>query len=87
MLSLATAAHAFEGEAKGKKGGGKKITPEALIDQLDADKDGMISKEEFTGRYKKPEKKQDAEKQFTAMDVDGDGKLTLAEVQAGCNRK
>lgn len=64
--------------AKEKGEGKPKPTPEERFKKLDANGDGKLTLEEYTG-------KQDAEKakeHFKALDKDGDGSLTLEEFSA-----
>ena len=56
-----------------------KRDPEASFKKMDANADGSLSLEEFTGKKKDATK---AETQFKKRDKDGDGKLSLDELKA-----
>jgi hypothetical protein len=74
LLSLPLALSAAD-EAK-KKGGG--------FESMDANKDGKLSKEEFTKNQKDPAK---AESRFAQLDTNKDGFLSKEEVAAGQKKK
>jgi Ca2+-binding EF-hand superfamily protein len=54
---------------------------EARFAKLDADKDGKLSKDEFTSAAK-PENKDKAAKRFSKVDTDSDGYVSLDEFKA-----
>lgn len=56
-----------------------KLTPEQIFNKKDANQDGFLSLEEFTGKAKNPAKKA---KEFARKDTNHDGKLSLAEFVA-----
>lgn len=59
------------GAGGGPPGGGGGMNPKALIDRLDANKDGVLTKDES-----------DMQGNFDKMDADNDGKVTLDELKA-----
>ncbi|MEK6709708.1 MAG: amidohydrolase family protein [Nitrospinota bacterium] len=59
-------------QGPGPGGGGGRPTPEQMIQRMDQDGDGKISKREFQGPAQR----------FQALDADGDGHLTLEELRA-----
>ncbi|WP_193211935.1 hypothetical protein [Luteolibacter marinus] len=71
--------HAAEGD-----GAKKKPNPEKIFKKKDADKDGFLSKEEFTKGAKNAER---AGKAFAKKDKDSDGKLSPAEFKAAPQKK
>jgi Ca2+-binding EF-hand superfamily protein len=71
LLSLPLALSA----AESKKGG---------FAAMDTDKDGKVSKKEFTAAQKDAGK---AEKRFAQLDTDNDGFLTQKEMAAGQKKK
>lgn len=78
-LSLAVgAAYAKGAKQKNLAAKGKKTVEERFAD-MDANKDGKVSLDEFKAKFPKPEA---AEKVFKAMDADNDGSLTLDELKA-----
>jgi Ca2+-binding EF-hand superfamily protein len=75
-------------KGKGRKGGGKKgkQTVDQLFTEFDKDKDGKLSKEEFT-ELKAAEAKQKAGALFTKLDTNHDGSISLDELKAGSAKK
>ena len=76
MSSFAFAADPAPAAAADEK---PKRDPEAAFKKMDANTDGFLSLEEFTGKKKDATK---AETQFKKRDKDGDGKLSLDELKA-----
>ncbi len=75
-------AFAQDGQSK-KAGSGKKLqNVEQVFKARDKDHDGKLSKEEFLGKVKDPERVKLLEGRFKAMDTDGDGYVTLDEFKA-----
>ncbi len=74
LLAVATTAKAAD-EKKPAKG------PEARFAKLDTDKDGKLSKDEFTAPAKEDAKEKSA-KRFSKIDTDGDGYVSLEEFKA-----
>ena len=64
--------------AEGK--GGKKPSPDRMIQRLDSDGDGLVSFEEF----QLPEKRRGADR-LDEADADGDGNVSRAEMEAQLN--
>jgi hypothetical protein len=75
-------AFAQDGNSK-KAGTGKKPqNVEQIFKAKDKNHDGKLSKEEFIGKVKDPERVKLLEGRFKAMDTDGDGYVTLDEFKA-----
>ena len=72
-------------ETSPSPGGTVKLIPLAIFKAIDLNKKGEVTASEFvfyfTVKAKEPEKlsKEDAEKEFKALDKDGNGKLTKEE--------
>ena len=62
---------------RNKEGSKRKREPQKILDRMDANKDGKLSKDEFRGR---PEK-------FDKIDTDNDGFLSIAELEKMPSRK
>jgi hypothetical protein len=71
------------GQGKGAQGTAPKYGCQQRFDELDANKDGKITKEEF---FAIPHHMANAEQNFKAMDVNGDGSLTKEEFCASKGR-
>jgi hypothetical protein len=78
----ATFTFAAEEGAKKPEGDKPKMNPEEVFKKKDANSDNKLSKEEFLGKQKDPEKVAKAEKAFTAKDKDKDGSLSKEEFTA-----
>lgn len=72
LSAVSVAAGPFGG--KGPGGPGMQRGPQINFEQLDLNKDGLITKEEISGQ---------AKARFDAADTDKDGFLTKEEMQAG----
>lgn len=72
------------GTTRAEEGAKKKPDPAAKFAKLDTDKNGSLSKEEFSAKAKTPAK---AEKQFTKLDANKDGALSLEEFSAKPQKK
>lgn len=79
-LVLATGGATYGHAADANKGGdhmmmdqGEMMSPDRMIEHMDADKNGTISESEFVNG---------AKQHFTKMDTNGDGQLTREEIQA-----
>jgi Ca2+-binding EF-hand superfamily protein len=87
LLSLAVALSVIAGTAyaKAPKNAPKpKKTIEDRFNDMDANKDGKVSLDEFKAKFPKPEL---AEKVFKKMDADGDGSLTLEEYKTAIEKQ
>lgn len=71
------------GQGKGAQGTAPKYGCQQRFDELDANKDGKVTKEEFLAA---PHRMANAEQNFKAMDVNGDGSLTKEEFCANKGR-
>jgi len=71
------------GQGKGAQGAAPKYGCQQRFDELDANKDGKVTKEEFLAA---PHHVANAEQNFRAMDVNGDGSLTKEEFCASKGR-
>ena len=70
---------AQDGHSK-KAGTGKKQQDlEQVFKAKDKDHDGKLSKEEFVGKVKDPDRLKMLEVRFKAIDADGDGSITFDE--------
>jgi Ca2+-binding EF-hand superfamily protein len=82
---------AVSGEAAAQKKKRKKFDPEARFKQLDKDKNGFVSKDEFIGGAKGKKGKERAERAWTRMEKfakkDKEKGLTLEEFKAASVRK
>ena len=67
------------GTTRAAEGAAKKAGPAAKFAKKDTDKNGSLSKEEFTAKAKDPAK---AEQAFTKKDANKDGALSLEEFSA-----
>ena len=70
--------------AAGEKG---KHDPEEAFKNLDTNKDGFLSKEEFLAGPRAKKDPAKAEEHFKAMDKNGDGKVSLEEFKAAPHKK
>ncbi|MGA2797036.1 MAG: EF-hand domain-containing protein [Thermoguttaceae bacterium] len=73
---------AQDGQSKNAGTGKKHQNIEQVFKARDKDHDGKLSKEEFLGKVKDPERVKLLEGRFKAMDVDGDGYVTFEEFKA-----
>lgn len=95
VLVVGVCAWAEEGNApkagEGGKGKGARPNPEAVFQKMDANNDGIVTKDEFIANHEAHAKaagreappKEEIEKRFAAMDTNGDGQLTKDEFSAG----
>lgn len=61
----------------------KKPNPQKMFENIDANKDGSITLEEFKAKKRKHEMKpEQLEKQFARIDADKNGSVTLEELKA-----
>ena len=84
LMALMLAAFVLPLHAAGGDDAPKKRNPEKVFKKKDADKDGSLSKEEFTKGAKDATR---AGKVFGRKDKDKDGKLSLAEFKAAPKKK
>jgi Ca2+-binding EF-hand superfamily protein len=77
-----TTAFAQTGHSNKAGTGKKQKDVEQVFKAKDKDHDGKLSKEEFIGKVKDPERVKLLEGRFKAMDADGDGYVTLDEFKA-----
>jgi hypothetical protein len=77
-----TTAFAQAGYSKKAATGQNKQNVEQVFKAKDKDHDGKLSKEEFTGKVKDPERLKLLEGRFQAMDANGDGYVTFDEFKA-----
>lgn len=81
LLVLATAAlipAIAQAKPDGERQGGKRPSPEKMLERLDADSSGSISKEEA------PERMQE---HFDKIDGNGDGQITAEELKAAAEAR
>jgi hypothetical protein len=76
-----TTAFARDGHSK-KPATGKQRDAEQVFKAKDKDRDGKLSKEEFIGKVKDPERVKLLEGRFKAIDADSNGYVTLDEFKA-----
>ena len=65
--------------AEEKKEEKKPVDRSKLFDRLDSNKDGSLSKEEFSARAKTDEQKERVGKQFDRLDKDKNGSISKEE--------
>jgi Ca2+-binding EF-hand superfamily protein len=73
---------AQDGQSKKDGTGKKQQNAEQVFKAKDKDHDGKLSKEEFSGKVKDPERLKLLEGRFKAFDADGDGYVTFDEFKA-----
>ena len=73
---------AQDGQSKKAGTGKKQQNVEQVFKARDKDHDGKLSKEEFLGKVKDPERVKLLEGRFKAMDADGDGYVIFEEFKA-----
>ena len=66
---------------------GDKNDPEAILKNLDTNKDGTLSKEEYVASKKAQKDPAKAGKRFEKADANKDGKLSKEELAAGARGK
>jgi hypothetical protein len=80
---------AFAQGKQGKRQGPPKGKPniEEVFKTKDKDHDGKLSKEEFLGNVKDPEREKAVEARFKAIDTNNDGFITLDELKAAMEKR
>jgi hypothetical protein len=81
-LSIGVGTAYAQGKQHKRQGQSQKPNIEQIFKAKDTDHDGKLSKDEFVGKVKDPERVKALEARFKAADTDGDGSLTLDEFKA-----